>query len=105
MNVIQNAARATGVVSQHETKGMKQGIEDNNPVRIDFHTFFERLKKLGEVHAARAVEVIVQPITGHVNRDECIDDIYLPQCLSYRSCYDMYMDWLGYKITAEDNKN
>ena len=53
------------------------------------------LLNLGEVCATRVVTTLVDGIQGHANREDTIDQAYLPISMGYRSCYKRYMLSLG----------
>ena len=72
---------------------------------VHLRVFFDELKTLSEVRATRTVETLVGGMIGHANRDEGIDDLFLPQCLGFCSCCGRYMGGIGYEVTTYDTGN
>jgi hypothetical protein len=59
---------------------------------------FEYLSNLGKVRATRVIATLVDGVQGHANREDTIEQMYLPISLGYRSCYRRYMASIGYKV-------
>jgi hypothetical protein len=59
---------------------------------------FEYLLNLGEVRATRVVATLVDGVQGHANREDTVEQTYLPISMGYRSCYRWYMASIGYKV-------
>jgi hypothetical protein len=63
-------------------------------------SYFEYLKKLGEVRAIRVVSTLVDGMMnhGHCDNDTTSSDMtYLPISMGYCQCYRWYLASLGYR--------
>ena len=48
---------------------------------------------------------MVGDVIRYANRDEAINDIFLPQCLEYYLYYSRYMDGIEYDVKIHDTGN
>ena len=91
---------SSAVLPDHKSIGKKNynAVEKNECKYQPLFHHFEYLKNLGEVRATRAVATLVDGMSGHANRDNNIEVIYLPTSMGYRSCYKRYMKALGFDV-------
>ena len=94
------ASEFTSVMPQHKSLGstnynaLVNDVKRNEPLMHHF----EYLLNLGEVRATRVVATLVDGVQGHANREDTVEQTYLPISMGYRSCYRRYMASIGYKV-------
>jgi hypothetical protein len=98
-------ARTVGVVPAHKSKGRKShnAVKDSDVRGFALKEHFEYLLELGECRATRVIATLVDGKTGHTNRDDTVNMVYLPISMGYRNCYKRYMARLGYDVSCKPN--
>ncbi len=91
---------SSAVLPDHKSIGKKNynNVEKNERKYQPLLHHFDYLKNLNEVRAMRVVATMVDGMSGHANREDNIEVIYLPISMGYRSCYKRYMKALGYNV-------
>ena len=90
MKTIRAIAKTTAVMplSRDQSKCQRNaGIKVDDPQLAPLLAHLDYLLDLGEVRATRVVTTLVDGIQGHANREDTIDQVYLPISMGYRSCY------------------
>jgi hypothetical protein len=78
-------------------------MKANDPRAAPLQHHMEYLLELGEVRATRVVATLVDGIQGRANREDTVDNVYLPMSMGYRNCYNRYMNSLGFKTRCKAN--
>jgi len=97
---IRRASKFTSVMPKHKSIGSTNYnalVNDLKRYEPLIH-HFEYLSNLGEVRATRVVATLIDGVQGHANREDTIEQTYLPISMGYRSCYRRYMASIGYKV-------
>jgi hypothetical protein len=78
-------ARTVGVVPAHKSKGRKShnAVKDSDVRGFALKEHFEYLLELGECRATRVIATLVDGKTGHTNRDDTVNMVYLPISMGY----------------------
>jgi hypothetical protein len=94
--------RETATISAMMPLSRSIGQPSNAEMKADderlppLHAHFDYLLNLGEVRATRVVATLVDGVHGRANREESLDNVYLPISMGHRSCYKRYMLSLGF---------
>jgi hypothetical protein len=78
-------------------------MRDDDPRLPALKNSLDYLLGLGEVRATRAVATLVDGASGHANRNDTVDNVYLPISMGYRSCYKRYMASIGHDVSCQPN--
>jgi hypothetical protein len=73
-------------------------MKADDPCAAPLQHHMEYLLELGEVRATHVVATLVDGVQGHENREDTVDNVYLPMSMGYRNCYKRYMNLIGFKI-------
>jgi hypothetical protein len=100
MGSIRNASTKSTVmpVSGNSGKPSHAKMKADDPRAAPLKHHMEYLVELGEVRATRVVATLVDGVQGHANREDTVDNVYLPMSMGYRNCYKRYMNSIGFKI-------
>jgi hypothetical protein len=100
MTGFKKLALTTGCAKVHGNTGKQnRRYREDSPEVIWLRRHFLGLERLGEVRATRLISRLVADRIVNSIRDDEEDIVFLPACNSKRSCYERYLNELGWYVT------
>ena len=103
MKQICNASTTSTIMpfSGNHGKPSHATMRADDPRAAPLKHHMEYLLELGEVFATCVVATLVDGVQGCVNREDTVDNVYLPMSMGYRNWYKGYMNLVRFKTQCK----